>query len=184
MLGVASWLVDWLSPFTNIQVTISMWNGKARKLWRENLGVKQNKTKIKIQKQKSKNKNKKQQNEKKKKKKEKNRNWIQCIQYQKHFLPVILAYNYDQRSKFRLSVRPGQLKKSPDNQKYWCSCPTDNHKSVAKGHLYTCIPSTDNQKLGRTTKYWLWHGCPWDSHLSFLNSNTANAYHATVLMDL
>ena len=46
---------------------------------------------------------------------------------------------YDQRSKFRLSVRQGQPKELPDNQKYWCSCPTDNHKSVAKIHLYTCI---------------------------------------------
>ncbi len=33
----------------------------------------------------------------------------------------------NQRSKIRLSVSPGQPKKSPDNQKYWCGCPTDNH---------------------------------------------------------
>ncbi len=35
---------------------------------------------------------------------------------------------YKQRSKVWLSVRPGQPQKSPDNQKYWCRCPTDNHK--------------------------------------------------------
>ncbi len=27
-----------------------------------------------------------------------------------------------------LSVHPGQPKKSPDNQKYWCGCPMNNHK--------------------------------------------------------
>ena len=60
-----------------------------------------------------------------------------------------------QRSKFWLSVRPRQPKKSPDNQKYWCSCSTDNHYSVAKIKLYMYIltvPSTDNQKRGWTTR--------------------------------
>ena len=51
-----------------------------------------------------------------------------------------------------LSMRPGQPKKSPDNHKYWCCCTTNNHKSVAENHLCTCIPSTDNQKRGQTTK--------------------------------
>ncbi len=34
-----------------------------------------------------------------------------------------------------LSVGPGQPQKSPDNQKYWCSCPTDNHIGC-KGSCY------------------------------------------------
>ncbi len=61
-----------------------------------------------------------------------------------------------QSSKFWLSVRLGQPKKSPDNQQYWCSCPTDNHKfwrpsSTAVIIVYL-VPCTDNQKLGRTTR--------------------------------
>ncbi len=44
-----------------------------------------------------------------------------------------------QRSKFRLSVRPGQPKQSPGTQKYWFSCPMDNHRSKGKTHLCTGI---------------------------------------------
>ncbi len=66
----------------------------------------------------------------------------------------------EQRSKFWLSVRPGQLKKSPDNQKYWCGCPTDNY-NIFMSQLWNSTPATnglpcpkymDTQKLGRTTK--------------------------------
>ncbi len=61
-----------------------------------------------------------------------------------------------QRSKIWLSVRPGQPKKSPDNQKYWCGCPADNHKFSCPRcetlpHL-PCSKYRDNQKLGRTTR--------------------------------
>ena len=62
-----------------------------------------------------------------------------------------------QRSKIRLSVRPGQPKMSPDNQKYWCGCPTDNHKfSCPSCETRPHLPCskygqpktwTDNQKL-------------------------------------
>ena len=48
--------------------------------------------------------------------------------------------------------RDNQKKSRRTTTKYWCSCPTDNHKSLAKGHLCTCILSKDIQKLGRTTK--------------------------------
>ncbi len=58
-----------------------------------------------------------------------------------------------QRSKCWLSVRPGQPKMSPDNQKYWCGCPTDNRLPAEKLNLIYLVPSTDNQKLGRTTRY-------------------------------
>ncbi len=64
---------------------------------------------------------------------------------------------YEQRSKFWLSVRLGQPKKSPYNQKFWRGCPTDNHKfscpsCETRPHL-PCSkfgqPKTwmDNQKL-------------------------------------
>ncbi len=67
-----------------------------------------------------------------------------------------------------LSLRPGQPKKSPDNQKYRCSCPTDNHKSVAKTHLCTCIPKPCS-KYGQPK--------PWtDNHLFFRNSNTVDIH--------
>ncbi len=44
-----------------------------------------------------------------------------------------------QRSKFWLSVRPGQPKKSPDNQKYWCRCPTDNRSQDSPLYVYIYI---------------------------------------------
>ena len=52
---------------------------------------------------------------------------------------VVLVNGHIQCSKCWLSVRPGEPKKSPDNQKYWCSCLTDNHKSVAKTHFCICV---------------------------------------------
>ena len=65
----------------------------------------------------------------------------------------------NQRSKFWLSVRPEQPKKSLDNQKYWCGCPTDNNKysgpqlwKSTPATIVYLVQSTDNQKLGRTTK--------------------------------
>ncbi len=33
-------------------------------------------------------------------------------------------------------MRPGQPKNLPDNQKYRCSCVTDNHKSQAPFNMY------------------------------------------------
>ena len=70
----------------------------------------------------------------------------------------MLGYHYClyKRSKIRLSVRPGQPKRSPDNQIYWCGCPTDNHKFSCPScetllHLL-CFKDTDNQKFGRTTR--------------------------------
>ena len=61
-----------------------------------------------------------------------------------------------QRSKFWLSVRPGQPKNSPGNQKYRCGCPTDNHKfsclSSETRPYVACSKSTDNQNLIRTTR--------------------------------
>ncbi len=81
-----------------------------------------------------------------------------------------------QRSKIRLSVRPGQM--SLDNQKYWCGCPTDNHK-------FLCLscetrPHVPCPKYGQPTSWTdnqkLYPGCPWDNHLFFLNSNTGSYY--------
>ncbi len=53
---------------------------------------------------------------------------------------------------FGLSMHPGQPNKSPDNQKIWCSCPTDNHKFWRPSCETQAQPCMDNQKLGRTIR--------------------------------
>ena len=62
--------------------------------------------------------------------------------------------------------------KSPDNQKIWCSYPTDYHKFWRPSCKTQAQPCTDNQKLGRTTKNG--NMVVRGTILFFLNSNTGN----------
>ncbi len=83
-----------------------------------------------------------------------------------------------QPSKFWLSVRPGQPKTLPDNQKYWCSCPTDNHK------FWRPSCETQPQQLPmfhvRTTRYCTLVVRGTTIYFS-LNSNTAIAILRTLV---
>ena len=86
----------------------------------------------------------------------------------------VLNKRRHQRTKFCLSVRPRQPQKSSDNQKYWCSCPTDNHKAVVKFTFvrdYLTVPSRDNQNLGQTTRKCYLVACVTTIYF-FVNLNT------------
>ncbi len=61
------------------------------------------------------------------------RPWM-CCRYQQAIGSI------NQRSECWLAMRPGQPKKSPNNQKYRSRYSMDNHKSATKTHLlYLCI---------------------------------------------
>ncbi len=73
----------------------------------------------------------------------------------------------EQRSKFWLSVHPRPPKNLMDNRKYSIQLSVDNHKSVAKTNLCTCIFIYSKY---RQPKSWLSNQ---QLSLFFLNLNTA-----------
>ncbi len=94
-------------------------------------------------------------------------------------MSISTVYNdLSRSSKSRLSVRPGQPKMLPDNQKYWCSCPTDNHEFWRPScetqpqpllFILLHVRVTKNWDGQPEMVTWLSVGQPF---LFFLNSNT------------